>query len=297
MSDLVSRDPAAREAAELRSELRRHEHLYYVLDQPEISDAEYDRLMLRLQRIEQERPDLVAADSPTQRIGAPPREGFQRAPHSAPMMSLDNAFSDGEVLEFDRRAREIVDADKLDYVGELKLDGISMAVRFEGGRLTLALTRGDGFEGEIITENARTIRSLPLHIEPKALGEAGLPADFEARGEVVMLRKAFERLNAAQQQAGGKTFANPRNAAAGSLRMLDSKITAARRLEFFAYALLVDGGPPLDSHWRTLEILAGLGFKVNPHRARLSGVQECVSIPTSGLRSAMRCRMRSTAWC
>ncbi|MBI1358237.1 MAG: NAD-dependent DNA ligase LigA [Acidobacteria bacterium] len=277
MKEPVSVENPSEEALRLRAELRRHEHLYYVLDQPEISDAEYDRLMRRLQEIEKERPELLTADSPTQRVGAPPREGFQRAAHSAVMISLDNAFSDDELREFDRRARDLIDRETIEYVGELKLDGISMATRFEGGALQLALTRGDGVEGEIITENARTIRSLPLHVDAELLRKEGVSEDFEVRGEVVMPRKAFERLNASQQQAGGKTFANPRNAAAGSLRMLDSKVTAERRLEFFAYALLVNGSARLDSQWETLETLGRLGFKVNPHRARLDGIEACVA--------------------
>ena len=188
------------------------------------------------------------------------------------MLSLENAFDDAELRDFDRRARELAEAESLDYVGELKLDGASMAVRFASGRLDLALTRGDGVEGEVITPNARTLRSLPLSVDPAALREAGVPPDFEVRGEVVMPREAFARLNRRQIEEGGKTFANPRNAAAGALRMLDARVTAARRLDFHAYALLAAGEPVLDSHWASLEVLKRLGFKVAAERARLSGV-------------------------
>lgn len=283
MTKSVSGSGPRAEAEELRESLRRHEYLYHALDQPEISDAEYDALMRRLQALEKEHPELLAADSPTQRVGAPPREGFQRTAHSSPMMSLGNAFNDDELRDFDRRARELVGAESLDYVGELKLDGISMAARFAGGALEIALTRGDGNEGEVITENARTIRSLPLRIPADRLAEAGVSADFEVRGEVVMPRKAFDNLNTAQLKAESHTFANPRNAAAGSLRMLDSSVTAGRRLEYFAYALLVDGTAPADSHWRVLEILRLLGFKVNPHRAQLPGIEAAVEYSRSWL--------------
>ena len=298
MRDPVSNEPApldelSREAEDLRRELRRHDQLYYVHDQPEISDAEYDRMMRRLHEIEREYPDLLTADSPTQRVGAAPREGFQRAPHSSPMMSLGNAFSDQDLRDFDRRARELVNLETIDYVGELKLDGVSMAARFSDGKLILALTRGDGTEGEVITENARTIRSLPLSIDRNLLEKEAINPDFEVRGEVVMPLKAFERLNAAQLAADARAFANPRNAAAGSLRMLDSSVTAGRRLEYFAYALLVDGQTPLDSHWEVLEVLARLGFKVNPHRAKLHGVDEAVAYSQSWLekRDSLPCEI------
>jgi len=263
-----------KETEHLRAQLRKHEHLYYVLDQPEISDAEYDKLMRRLQELEQEHPELQTDDSPTQRIGGSPREGFQKAAHSSRMMSLDNAFDAEELREFDRRARELVGLDELEYVGELKLDGVSLSARFQAGAMTLALTRGDGTTGEIVTPNARTVRSLPLAIDHRV---AGVGENFEVRGEVVMPLKAFHRMNAEQQAADLKTFANPRNAAAGSLRMLDSKVTASRRLEFFAYMLLVDGKPPLPTHWGALEALAAMGFKVNPNRELFHGVDPALA--------------------
>ncbi len=266
MSQIDATIPAA-EAEQLRSELRRHERLYYVLDRPEVDDAEYDALMRRLEALEETHPELRSPDSPTQRVGGAPREGFEKAPHSSSMLSLDNAFSEDELREFDRRARELAGGESLDYVGELKLDGVSMSARFVDSRLTLALTRGDGREGEVITENARTIRSLPLAV-------TGGPAKFEVRGEVVMPRPAFDRLNTSRLDAELPTFMNPRNAAAGSLRMLDPKVTAGRRLEYYAYSMLVDGQPYGLSHWEALDALAQLGFKVNPNRRRMSGFDQ-----------------------
>ena len=267
-------DEVRQRAAHLRTELRRHEHLYYVLDQPEISDAEFDALMIELRGIEAEHPDLVTPDSPTQRVGGAPREDLEKAPHSSVMLSLDNAFDDAELRDFDRRARELAEVETLDYVGELKLDGVSLVVRYAGGAPSLALTRGDGEQGEVITPNARTLRTVPLSVPPAALDAAGVPPDFEVRGEVVMPRAAFERLNAQQLAEDKPAYANPRNVAAGTLRMLDASVTASRRLDFYPYLLLAGGAAVFDSHWQSLAALAALGFKVNPHRARLRGVDE-----------------------
>src|SRR5512138_2882200 len=205
-------DAARDEMEKLRAEIRRHDHLYHVLDQPEISDAEYDGLMRRLRELEEQNPELVTPDSPTQRVGGKPREGFVKVRHSAPMLSLDNALNESELRDFDRRVRELLRGAPYSYVAELKLDGLSMAVHYEGGMLRRAITRGDGSEGEDVTENARTIRVLPLRIQ------TDLDA-LEVRGEVVMNRKAFERLNETRDQAGQPRFANPRNAAAGSIRV------------------------------------------------------------------------------
>ena len=271
----AARSAPVRQIETLRAEIRRHEHLYYVLDEPEISDAEYDSLIQRLQALEDAYPDLITAESPTQRVGGAPRAGAEKAEHSSTMLSLDNAFNEQELRDFDRRARELAGVETLVYVGELKLDGISMSVRYSGGRLTVGLTRGDGVTGEVITPNARTIRSLPLAIDPAAAAAAGMPDAFEVRGEVVMPRRAFERLNAERLAAEEPAFMNPRNAAAGSLRMLDASVTASRRLDYFAYSLLdADGSTFMESHWNALEALAAVGFKVNPHRARLTGLGE-----------------------
>lgn len=280
-ADSVSEAPpaAARaRAARLRGELRRHEHLYYVRDAPEISDAEFDALLRELQRLEARHPQLITPDSPSQRVGGAPREGVDKAAHSSAMLSLDNALDDAGLADFDRRARELAGADALDYVGELKLDGLSMAVRFRAAgaaadsRLALALSRGDGVEGEVITPNARTLRSLPLSVPAAALAAHGVPPEFEVRGEVVMPTEAFAVLNARQGAEGKPRFANPRNAAAGSLRWLDAAVTAARRLDFYPYLLLAAGQPVFASHWQALEALAALGFKVNRARERLRGV-------------------------
>ncbi len=289
MPQSVVPEELRREAQELRSTIERHDHLYYVLDQPEVSDAEYDAWMVRLRQLEQQHPSLLRADSPTQRVGGAPQEGFRKAEHASPMLSLDNAFSQDELREFDRRVRERAALEAADYVGELKLDGISMAVRFRDGRMRQALTRGDGRTGEDITENARTIRSLPLALRglprfPTGLGsETGMRGEIEVRGEIVMNRRAFERLNRERLAGDLPPFANPRNAAAGSLRVLDPKITASRRLEFFAYALLREGQPVISRHWDTLETLAELGFKVNPHRTRGRGIESMIEFASSWL--------------
>ena len=264
---------AARTIAELRGELVRHEHLYYVLDSPEISDAEFDRMLRDLRALEEEFPDLVTPDSPTRRVGGSPRPGVEKAAHSSVMLSLDNALDDEELTEFDRRVREGTGGDSVTYVGELKLDGISLAVRYADGRLVMALTRGDGVSGEVITPNARTLRSLPLAVDPNRLSESGIGSDFEVRGEVVMPKSAFAELNRRQATEGAHVFANPRNAAAGSLRMLDHRVTAGRRLDCYCYSLLVAGRPWGDSHWDGLELMTALGFKVNPNRERLTGIE------------------------
>ena len=264
---------AKERAATLRETIRHHDKQYYVLDQPEVSDAEYDALMRELQGLEKQYPQLVAADSPTQRVGAPPRDGFVKLSHLSPMLSLDNAFSDSDLLEFDRRVRERADLETVDYVAELKLDGISMAVHFVDGLMTRALTRGDGYTGEEITENARTIRSLPLRLNSTSGTKIDWTGEVEVRGEVVMTRRSFEKLNAERLREEQPTFANPRNAAAGSLRVLDPQITASRRLDFYAYALLRNGSSMFDRHWLTLDALEAYGFKVNKNRALFSGVE------------------------
>ncbi|HEX8985976.1 MAG TPA: NAD-dependent DNA ligase LigA [Bryobacteraceae bacterium] len=258
---------ARTEIESLRKTLRHPEHRYYVLDQPEISDAEYDRLMGRLRDLENAHPELLTPDSPTQRVGGKPREGFVKVTHSAPMMSLDNALNEAELREFDRRVRQLLNGAPYRYTAELKLDGLSMAAFYKEGRFRQAITRGDGLVGEDVTENARTIRSLPLGVH------GGLDS-FEVRGEVIMNRKAFERLNAERDAQAQSRFANPRNAAAGSIRVLEPQITAARRLDYYAYFLLVDGRPHYESHWESLEALAKLGFKVNPKRRLCADVEE-----------------------
>ena len=265
-------------AAELRAELARHERLYYVEDRPEITDAEFDRLMAELQAIEVRRPDLAYPDSPTQRVGGGVREGVEKAPHSSALLSLDNAFDDAGLRDFDRRVTELLDTPLFDveYVGEFKFDGVSLVVRYSDWQLSLALTRGDGQVGEIVTPNARTIRSLPLSVDAGAARDLRLPSSFEVRGEVVMPKASFRTLNAGRRKAGESLYANPRNAAAGSLRMLDASVTASRRLDFFAYMLVVDGADYYQAHWRSLDVLRDLGFKVDSQRARLTGVSSLI---------------------
>ena len=260
---------ARRVAERLREEIRHHEYQYYVQDQPEISDADYDALMRQLQSIEQENPELLTPDSPTQRVGGKPREGFRKVPHSSAMLSLDNALNEEELAAFDRRVSEGLGGAARRYVVELKMDGLSMAALYRGGHFSQAVTRGDGMVGEDVTENARTIRSLPLSTR-------GDLRDFEVRGETVMNRVAFERLNADRDDRGLSRFANPRNAAAGSLRVLDTSITASRRLDFYAYFLLAEGQPAFPSQWQTLEWLAAHGFKVNPKRRFCKTFEEVV---------------------
>ncbi|MBV9300491.1 MAG: NAD-dependent DNA ligase LigA [Acidobacteriaceae bacterium] len=266
----MTKHSPAKRVEELRRELEHHEYLYYVLDRPEISDTDFDRLMRELRDLEEAHADLRSPDSPTQRVGGQPREGFVKVPHSSPMLSLDNALNEQELREFDARVRSLLKGEPYQYVAELKLDGLSMAAYYGVGRFKQAVTRGDGRVGEDVTENARTIRSLPLRTKKDRITSES----FEVRGEVVMQRRSFERLNEERDQAGLARFANPRNAAAGALRALDPSVTAARQLDYFTYFLLQDGRPLLSSHWQTLETLVAAGFKVNSHRRKCGGLDD-----------------------
>jgi DNA ligase (NAD+) len=251
---------------DLREQIRRHEYLYYVLDAPEITDAEFDALMRQLKALEDAHPELITPDSPTQRVGGKPREGFVKVRHSSPMLSLDNAMGEAELREFDRRVRSLLrPGEPFAYVAELKLDGVSMALQYRDGQLALALTRGDGEVGEDVTDNARTIRSVPLRLPERET--------CEVRGEVVMTRRAFEKINAERDALNLPRFANPRNAAAGALRVLDPSITASRQLDFITYFLLRDGAPARPTQWEALEALQALGFKVSPHRRRCADIE------------------------
>jgi DNA ligase (NAD+) len=278
----VSDPPDARRIEKLREELRRHEHLYYVLDAPEITDAEYDALMNELKRLEAAHPELVTPDSPTQRVGGKPAEGFKKAQHSRPMLSLDNAYSAEELAGWASRVHELAGNLPVEYTAELKLDGLSVALRYQpaadgGARLVSGLTRGDGQTGEDVTSNIRTIRSVPLSISAELLQKVRLPQGaFEVRGEVVMPEKAFELLNEERERDGLPPAVNPRNAAAGTLRTLEPSIVATRRLVFFAYFLLVEGEYWTQGQTATLDALTALGFRVNPHRGRVSSVEEMV---------------------
>ena len=248
----------------LRDKIRYHEHRYYVLDSPEISDAEFDKLMDELIALEAAHPELVTPDSPTQRVGGKPSEEFAKVRHSTQMLSLGKTTSEAELRDWERRVHELTDEAQVDYVCELKLDGMSLALRFADGRLTLGLTRGNGTIGEDVTPNVRTVRSVPLAVAYKTLDEAGLPRDFEVRGELLMPLAAFQRMNEEREQQGLPAFANPRNATAGTVRTLEPNVTAQRRLDFFAYGLLADGRAIFDRHSQVLKALQVAGFKVNP---------------------------------
>jgi DNA ligase (NAD+) len=259
----------------LRDEIRRHEHLYHVMDAPELTDAEFDRLVNQLKAIEKEHPELITLDSPTQRVGGKPREGFQKVQHSRPMLSLDNAYNEEELRAWDRRVHELAGVAKVEYVCELKMDGMSLALWFRDGRLAKGVTRGDGSTGEDVTSNVRTVGSVPLSLKPETLKKAGLPKDFEVRGEIIMPFKSFTTMNDDRERQGLARFANPRNAAAGTIRVLEPSIVAQRRLDFFGYfALRPDGSDLFEEHSEALEALETAGFKVNPNRAPAKNIDE-----------------------
>lgn len=264
------------EVEKLRNEIRYHEHRYHVLDDPEIADAEFDRLMNRLKKLEAAHPELVTPSSPTVRMGGAPRLGFPTVAHIRPMLSLDNSYSVDDLREFDRRVREGSGHENIDYTAEHKFDGLSISLQYEKGILVRALTRGDGTTGEDVTLNVKTIRSVPLHVEAAALNKAGVSADFEVRGEIIMSRKAFQELNRQQEERGGKIFANPRNAAAGGVRVLDPAITAQRRLDFFAYYLYVNGRVPFKKHSDSLTVLSELRFKVSAEWRLCASIEEVI---------------------
>ncbi|KJK05558.1 MULTISPECIES: NAD-dependent DNA ligase LigA [Pseudomonas] len=265
---------------ELRAELDQHNYRYYVLDEPSVPDAEYDRLFNELKALEAEHPELVTTDSPTQRVGGSALSAFSQVRHEVPMLSLGNAFEENDLREFDRRVVEGLDlpagdlfggAAAVDYSCEPKLDGLAVSLLYRDGQLVQGATRGDGTTGEDISVNVRTVRNIPLKLQ----GE-GWPAVLEVRGEVYMSKAGFERLNQAQIEVGGKTFANPRNAAAGSLRQLDSKITASRPLEFCCYGLGQVSAPLADTHIGTLEQLKAWGLPISRELRHAAGVAECL---------------------
>src|SRR5579863_7192869 len=266
-----------KEVEELREKLRHHEYRYHVLDDPEISDAAYDKLLVRLKDLEAKHPELVTPDSPTARVGATPRAGFQTVRHVRPMLSLDNAFSFDALRDFDRRVREGVGREAIEYIAEHKFDGLSISLIYEDGMLLRGVTRGDGTTGEDVTPNVRTVRSIPLRIADETLKKAKMPGTFEVRGEIIMTRKAFEAMNRAQEQSGGKIFANARNAAAGAVRTLDSSVTASRKLDFFAYYLLRDDGKAaFPKHSESLQALKQLRFRASDDWKLCDGIEEVV---------------------
>jgi len=286
----------------LRDELRHHEHLYYVLDAPAISDAEYDSMMNRLKALEAEHPELVTQDSPTQRVGGKPREGFAKTAHSRPMLSLDNAYNEAELRAWERRVRDALPAgERVQYVCELKLDGLSLALHYEqaedgSAQLVRGLTRGDGTTGEDVTSNVRTIRSVPLRVAPGKLKIAKLPASFEVRGEVVLPQTAFLKMNQDRVAQGLAPAANPRNAAAGTIRTLEPNIVAQRRLDFYAYFLLHGGQDGtqrgeflLPTQSEALEALRTAGFRVNANTTHADSIDEVLKFveKAEGLRDAL----------
>ena len=261
---------AVERAEALREEIARHNHAYYVLDAPTVPDAEYDRLFQDLQSLETQYPELVTPDSPTQRVGARPAPEFTQVTHRTPMLSLANAFGEEDVFNFDRRIREGLDCGELEYAVEPKFDGLAISLTYREGRFILGATRGDGYSGEDVTGNLRTVRSIPLRLQ--ASQGRQVPQFLEVRGEVLMLRHDFERMNERAREAGEKEFANPRNAAAGSVRQLDPRITARRPLRFFAYALAgLEGQPMPATHAEVLDRLRDWGFPVAAERAVVRG--------------------------
>ena len=265
--------PAAARAAQLRTEIAQHDYRYYVLDDPLVSDAEYDRLMQELRALEAAHPELVSPDSPTQRVAGTPRSGFGDVRHQVPMLSLDNAFSEDDVRAFDRRIHERLGrSGELDYVAEPKLDGLAVSVIYRAGRLERAATRGDGITGEDVTANVRTIRAVPQRLR------GAPPAVFEARGEVFMTLAGFERMNELARERGEKVFVNPRNAAAGSLRQLDARITAARPLSAFFYGIgVLEGIAAPSEQSALLELLRSHGLPVSPETRTVRGVEGCLA--------------------
>ena len=260
-----------RNIEKLRDEIRHHDELYYVENAPEISDREYDELLEKLQQLEAAHPELITPDSPTQRVGGRPAEGFPEVVHTRPMMSLDNSYNIDELRAFDERCQRLAEGRKLEYVAELKIDGLSLSLQYEEGLLVRGVTRGDGRIGEDVTQNARTIRSVPLRLKTKPIANA-----LEVRGEVFLPRHVFEKTNAEREEAGEARYMNPRNAAAGAIRQLDSRLVARRKLDMFVYDMLVNGRKPFPTHWESLDWLETAGFRVNPHRKLCQTIDEVI---------------------
>jgi len=247
----------------LREEIEYHNYRYYILDQPEISDAQYDRLMRELEKLEEQYPELRSPNSPTQRVGAPPLEAFEIVRHTIPMLSLANAFEEGEARDFDKRVKKFLGtSEEIEYVAEPKLDGLAVELVYEKGQFVVGSTRGDGINGENITRNLRTIKTIPLQLVRK---EIPVPERLEVRGEVIMQVRKFKELNRKREEAGEPLFANPRNAAAGSVRQLDSKVTASRPLEIYCYGIGEVVGRTFKTHWEILQTLSKWGFRINPY--------------------------------
>jgi DNA ligase (NAD+) len=268
----AAKSPAV-EIEKLRNEIRRHEDLYYVQDSPEISDLEYDQLLSKLQALEEAHPELISPDSPTQRVGGRPAEGFPEVVHRRPMLSLDNSYNIDELRAFDQRCQRLAGGSQPDYVAELKIDGLSLSLQYQSGVLTRGVTRGDGRIGEEVTQNARTIRSVPLRLKTDAKKIEG---EVEVRGEVFIPLEVFRKTNEEREEQGEPRFANPRNAAAGAIRQLDSRLVARRKLDMFAYDLLVGGNKPFPTHWEALKWLEQAGFRVNPNKKLCKSIDEVI---------------------
>lgn len=262
----------------LRDEIRGHDELYYVQDKPEITDVDYDALIDRLKALEAKHPELITPDSPTQRVGGRPAEGFAEVLHRRPMLSLDNSYNIEELRAFDQRCQRLADGRKFEYVAELKIDGLSLSLHYSNDLLVRGLTRGDGRTGEDVTLNIRTIRSIPLRVRKTKKKPGG---EFEVRGEAFISRAQFEVINAEREEEGESRFANPRNSAAGTIRQLDPKIVAARKLDMFAYDLLAGDRKPFATHWEALDWMAAAGFHVNPDRALCSSIDEVIDFCNS----------------
>jgi DNA ligase (NAD+) len=268
---LASQDEVKSKIEKLRAEINHHNYLYYVQDSPEISDAEYDKLMQELKRLEEAHPQFLTPDSPTQRVGAAPLEAFGIVDHPYPLLSLANAFSDDDLMAWYNRTLKLVGSRPFDFVGEYKMDGLAVALTYVNGQFITGATRGDGFRGENITQNLRTIRSIPLSVSKNA------PIRFEVRGEVFLPKTGFHKLNKEREAEGLPLFANPRNAAAGSVRQLDSRITAKRPLDIYIYMLgYAEGKATPATHWETMEWLKTLGFKINPDNRPLKNIEEAI---------------------
>jgi DNA ligase (NAD+) len=268
---------AQKEITRLKGEINYHNYRYYVLDSPAVTDAEYDRLMRRLEELEAKFPSLVTPDSPTQRVGAAPLEAFGTINHSIPMLSLKNAFSSDEALEFDERIKRYLKTDlneDIEFAVEPKLDGLAVELVYEDGLFTKGSTRGDGYTGEDVTLNLRTVRTIPLHLAPDIKRKASPPKRLEVRGEVFLPLDSFKKLNSEREKRGEQVFANPRNAAAGSLRQLDPKVTASRPLDIFCYGVGSVEGVDFRTHFEALQFLKSMGLKVNPFVKVVKGIKE-----------------------
>ncbi len=264
----MRREEAEKRIKELREEIRYHERKYYVENSPVISDYQFDILLKELEKLESLFPDLITPDSPTQRVGGEPAEGFPTVVHEKPMLSLDNTYTYEEIKEFKKRIEKLAPGEKIDYVAELKIDGLSMSIIYENGILVRGVTRGDGVRGEDVTHNVRTIRSIPLKINEKK--------KVEVRGEIYLPFSSFRKLNEERLEKGESFFANPRNAAAGSMRTLDPKEVAGRGLDSFIYYILIENEEPLETHWDNLLLLNKLGFKTNPHTRFCKNIEEVI---------------------